>query len=176
MLTYLRDISLLLARSLHGDPIATLRPYKRERVQKDLTWSMNWKWAGSTPYGRCIKWSKFGFGINHHWPIICSEVSIPLYKPMMHIAYSPYFLNVYKFPIFSKDLWIPHIFVQYTFICSPISTMMQLRITLYMYWTPLVILAFLIWFCLSSGALKISNYMYITLHLVRTSTDACTLW
>src|SRR6218665_2048277 len=55
-------------------------------------------------------------------------------KPIMHIAYSPCFRKMYKFP---------HIFVQFTFLAeftflaSPILTMMHLHIMLYTYWTPL---------------------------------------
>jgi len=71
--------------------------------------------------------------------VLCSHVaSIQWHrsppKPIMHIAYSPCFRKMYKFP---------HIFVQFTFLAeftflaSPILTMMHLHKMLYTYWTPL---------------------------------------
>src|SRR6218665_1414105 len=50
---------------------------------------------------------------------------------MMHIAYSPYFKQIYKFPL---------IFVHFSFSwLPPTLTMMHLRIILNMSWTPLII-------------------------------------
>ena len=66
---------------------------------------------------------------------------------MTHIAYSPYFHKIYKFPpLFQQNLQISPIFVKLTFLLIfwlnlrflllPILTM-HLCIILYMYWMPL---------------------------------------
>src|SRR6218665_205538 len=67
-------------------------------------------------------------------------------KPMMHIAYPPYFHKIYNPPISTKFINFLLVFVKLRFLCliyfcllpPPILTMMHLYIMLHTYWTPLI--------------------------------------
>ena len=103
----------------------------------------------------------------------CRGVQSP--KPVMHIAYSPYLDNFYKFPsISARFINVPSIFVQfwvfsviYVFCFPPILSMMHLRIMLCTYWKPLTD-------CLTAGKKQhCCNNSPQTTHSLKLSSLVC---